>query len=871
MALETRLSPPVINSKLPAFAGSSINVPFTISKAVSNVDFSKVSVKIKTVQTNLEKVVYETNSYYYDGAQRIYVLSFDLDNYNSKVEAAKKFTPQVGQYYKIQIALVTSNGTVGYYSTVGVAKCTAEPLVIIKDREKNGEEIKFHTYQYTGLYSQESGDSTEKVYSYRFDLYDEQNHLVGTSGDLIHNNSNDEKAFESSDTWTVRKNLDPNVPYEIEYTIKTVNGLERSSGRYQIIEASTATPNVHAHLSAINHYDDGYISLTLIGDKSGSLVNGRFILMRASSEDLYDSWYELTNFDLSQYDSNSNKLLCKDYTVRQGVHYRYAIRAYTPQQLFSDRLMNKEGPVLCDFEDAFLYDGERQLKIRFNPKVSSFKSTVLETKTDTIGGKYPFIFRNGNVEYKEFAISGLISLLGDENNEFLSNLPNTESDIREDFGHWLTTDNIRKEREFKMMVLAWLTNGKPKVFRSPAEGNFIVRLMNTSLTPNDQLNRMLHTFNCTAYEIAEYNFDNLKEYSFAVEDYTETRTMKVNQQVINAKDTPLTPIQPAVYCSISGEPLTVFHYLLKDKTEKQQATIGLTGTLNLSEKVLMETPLISVILPSKNLNQEEVNKNFNKLTVTYGYYDDTAHYFSIIHDIRLSDKITQIVGEGMNTNLLGTMEDIRISTGAFPYIRIQPRDVMRIMQVGSKYYYNNSGGEVTSLNPNILYYIYNNNFNSNSLTNYYLDGRDGHVNTATRKEIKNINYDFRMTGMKEGQVIDFNGQGVTSGRYDALTGISSLDELYAGDGLILDIIYQQREYIYVTEVDGEYFDSRVVSAKATWQEEEQEYQEMIAANMPITELNKHKATIDKAYQTYIYWLTLSVDALKEVYGVEYAI
>ena len=42
--------------------------------------------------------------------------------------------------------------------------------------------------------------------------------------------------------------------------------------------------------------------------------------------------------------------------------------------------MNKEGPVQCDFEDAFLYDGERQLKIRFNPKVSSFKTTVLDSK-----------------------------------------------------------------------------------------------------------------------------------------------------------------------------------------------------------------------------------------------------------------------------------------------------------------------------------------------------------------------------------------------------------------------------------------------------------------------------------------------------------
>jgi hypothetical protein len=67
--------------------------------------------------------------------------------------------------------------------------------------------------------------------------------------------------------------------------------------------------------------------------------------------------------------------------------------------------------VLCDFEDAFLYDGERQLKIRFNPQISSFKSTILESKVDTIGGKYPFVFRNGNVEYKEFSIAGLLSVL----------------------------------------------------------------------------------------------------------------------------------------------------------------------------------------------------------------------------------------------------------------------------------------------------------------------------------------------------------------------------------------------------------------------------------------------------------------------------
>jgi hypothetical protein len=70
------------------------------------------------------------------------------------------------------------------------------------------------------------------------------------------------------------------------------------------------------------------------------------------------------------------------------------------------------------------------------------------------------------------------------------------------------------ERNFKLDVLEWLNNGKPKLFRSPTEGNYIVRLMNISLTPEDTLGRMIHTFSCTAYEIAENNYNNLEAYSF---------------------------------------------------------------------------------------------------------------------------------------------------------------------------------------------------------------------------------------------------------------------------------------------------------------------------------------------------------------------
>jgi hypothetical protein len=85
--------------------------------------------------------------------------------------------------------------------------------------------------------------------------------------------------------------------------------------------------------------------------------------------------------------------------------------------MVSEKLLSNE--VMGDFEDLFLYDGEKQLKVKYNPKVTSFKNTRMEAKVDTIGSKYPFIFRNGNVEYKEMPISGLISYHMDNDELFM--------------------------------------------------------------------------------------------------------------------------------------------------------------------------------------------------------------------------------------------------------------------------------------------------------------------------------------------------------------------------------------------------------------------------------------------------------------------
>ena len=93
-------------------------------------------------------------------------------------------------------------------------------------------------------------------------------------------------------------------------------------------------------------------------------------------------------------------------------------------------------------------------------------------------------------------------MTSDENKEFdIENKYSLDSNSKTA----LTINNFKNEREFKMAVLDWLNNGELKFFKSPGEGNYIVRLMNVSLSPNDTLGRMLHTFSCTAYEMKDYN------------------------------------------------------------------------------------------------------------------------------------------------------------------------------------------------------------------------------------------------------------------------------------------------------------------------------------------------------------------------------
>ncbi len=66
----------------------------------------------------------------------------------------------------------------------------------------------------------------------------------------------------------------------------------------------------------------------------------------------------------------------------------------------------------------FYRDG-RQLAIRYDGQITSLRPIVNRQKIDTLGGRYPKFAENAKMNYKQFAISGLIDAESDFNRKFL--------------------------------------------------------------------------------------------------------------------------------------------------------------------------------------------------------------------------------------------------------------------------------------------------------------------------------------------------------------------------------------------------------------------------------------------------------------------
>lgn len=673
-----KLYPPNIEGKLPAQSGTVLRIPFRLNRSVGINEVDCVIARIKTVSTSSWKGTLPEIKVPEDA----YVnYTYDIKTQSYYVEIpTETLGLTIGQYYKIQLAFYNKIGGLGYFSSVGVFKYSAIPNVYILSLDKNNRNA--NRYSYVGVYSQKDRDPTEKIYSYCFEIKDiKTDKIVASSGVQLHNSSEDNLSYESRDEFVLEEELQVGTLYQITYKTISMNNLEAEIS-YYIQRTDVIFEPLDGVLIAENDYENGCVNLKAVLNESEEdfVENRGFIISRASSKDNFEIWTDLFKFTVSSY-TNFPEEIGKDFTTEQGIYYQYAIQRYQKSGIRTARLIIDE-PLLSDFEDVFLFDKYRQLKIRFNTKVSSFKSTILETKIDTLGGKYPFIFRNGTIEYKEFPISGLISYLTDNDELFMSNAELgffEENSIRmatngSDFrfrvrSTQVDTQNILAERNFKMSVLDWLTNGEAKLFRSPSEGNYIVRLMNVSLTPNDTVGRMLHTFNGTAYEIAEYNHANLIKYGFIeekekVDNYLTYSSIELTPKMTGTKIS-FYELGGANWCLIREAPVgTRLKLNFMDGKGDVDIVIGTTGTYEVN---IYDYPLISIEIidtPSGNGLKGYIDYAYkSKLEI-----DD----FSPIRNVIFSSEWGQSFGEV--DNAFATIENVKNSILGFNYLEIQLKE-----------------------------------------------------------------------------------------------------------------------------------------------------------------------------------------------------
>lgn len=468
-------------------------IPFEHNKAVNLDSINKINYSVSTAAGEI----------IFSGS---YELHDKEKNTFSIIDSKDNLVLFKGHYCKIQAWYEN-----GLKSNVAVAKITTQPTI-----ELNLE--KYYQNTLTGVYT--TDDKTEAPYYFQFDIYyTGTDKIFYSSGQQIHKSEVDDLITDTYyDSWKITKELPLEISFDVYYTVTSIHNLVTVSNKLNLIRQKTVTPELYgATLKVENNFEDGYVKICLNPGEM-NLITGYFEILRQEAD---NEWQKILNIKLNN--SDISKLDWKDFSIEQGKTYKYAIRQVgETNSIVSDMIISSS--VKTDFEDMFLFDGERQLKLRFNPQVSSFKNNIQEQKIETIGSQFPFIFRNGIIKYKEFPISGLLSYHEDNNELFItlqelqlsSNSEEKRSNTSsfEDVEEITLSDEITAERLFKLKVLEWLNNGTPKLFKSPQEGNYLVYLSQVSLAPFDGTQRQIHTVSGMAYEIAEYSYDNLRNYNF---------------------------------------------------------------------------------------------------------------------------------------------------------------------------------------------------------------------------------------------------------------------------------------------------------------------------------------------------------------------
>ena len=368
---------------------------------------------------------------------------------------------------------------------------------------------------FIGSYTQP--DASEPLLNWRMTLYDAAESVILADTDWILFNSYDYLTLEQQGSVAfeghLKYQLSDNTSYVLVLYIETKNGY-KSSAKYTFTVMANSGDPLNATVSASINEDEAYAIVKITSIDNLRKYNN-ITIRRTSSRSNFTIWEDVRTVTFANQPYNYEFY---DFTIESGVFYQYG--AQTRDIRGRRGKLEKSEIIIGEFEDAFLVGQGQQLKLKYDFQISNSNITISESKTDTIGSKYPFVRRNGNMYYRTLQCSGLITDYMDKNvdlfitdAELYNNTEKMYHDIQNQVNSFVNTYDYTQEREFRHAVMTFLYDNKVKLFKSSQEGNILVKLMSISLTPKQELGRLLYNFSATLVEVAERNLDNYDIYN----------------------------------------------------------------------------------------------------------------------------------------------------------------------------------------------------------------------------------------------------------------------------------------------------------------------------------------------------------------------
>lgn len=554
MAVNNNLYPPIVDTYMPAFlinsgntANSVCRVYFSLSPFNSYEEVhSRAQITVRSQATNLSML----NTKKYPCEIMLKDVKKDEsrntdDKYYIQIERSDMENGfEINQYYKVQIRFTSTDADASVkstdnpqqidgwlaanqslfseWSTVCLIRGISSPTLDV-----NGFTIDSINYwpqsnvDLIGTLTFDDGNETETLKNYQIKLYDIDGNLLTDSGLMYSNNYNNINSFN----YTLKYNLIEGEYYTlfVEYTTQN---LYQELKEYNLMIIESYADKLDADLSYVLNQENAYIGINIKSREGAATFVGNITIRRTSSESNFTIWEDVNTVSITE--DQELDYTWYDFTIESGIWYRYCAqkRSSTGQR---GVIIELKEPKMLIFDDMFLTGQDRQLKIQFNPTMSSFKRNVTESNTTTIGSKYPFIKRNGYAYYRSFPIGGLISSeIEDEYNfatreEILKGEENVEMYDKYNKEHRIIPEyDFTYEREFREKVEEFLMDNTVKLFRSPTEGNILVKLMDVNFQPNQTLGRRLYSFTATAYEIDDFTVENCEKYSIqSLGEYTK--------------------------------------------------------------------------------------------------------------------------------------------------------------------------------------------------------------------------------------------------------------------------------------------------------------------------------------------------------------